>query len=78
MRSKAWRRHKNLVKALRKARIIKEQHDYWNYKSLNQLVKGKIHCSCPMCSSKTNKNGYSHADMKKFKEIEFVDDEGVS
>ena len=65
MRSKAWRRHKNLVKALRKARIIKEQNDYWNYKSLNQLVKGKIHCSCPMCSSKTKKDGYSHSDLKK-------------
>ena len=75
MRNKAWRRHKNYVKALRKARIIKEQQNYWGYKSLNQLVKGKIHCSCPLCSVKTNRDGYSHSDLKKFKEIELYEEE---
>ena len=52
------RRKQNARKALRKARIIKEQNNYWSYISLHQLSKGKIHCSCPMCSAKTN-NSYT-------------------
>ena len=75
MRNKAWRRHKDYSKALRKAKIVHEQGDYWNYKSSHQLVKGKIHCSCPLCSVKTNKDGYSHSNLKRFKEIEFYEEE---
>ena len=48
------RRKTNYKKAIRKAKIIKNLHNYWNYKSLHELVKGKIHCSCPMCKAKTN------------------------
>ena len=42
------------AKAERKARIIHEQNDYWGYKYIGELRKGKIHCSCPLCSAKTN------------------------
>lgn len=52
------RRKENAAKALRKARIIKNHNNYWCYKSLHQLSKGKIHCSCAMCSAKTN-NSYT-------------------
>ncbi len=53
-RNRGNRRKKNSQKALRKARIIHALHDYWNYNSLHELSKGKIHCSCPLCAAKTN------------------------
>jgi hypothetical protein len=27
-----------------------------------RLRKGKVHCSCPMCSRKAKTNGYKHSD----------------
>ena len=42
------------AKARRKLRIVREQNDYWFYPHFGQYRKGKIHCSCPMCASKTN------------------------
>ena len=48
------RRKQNVRKALRKARIVHNLHDYWNYSSIHSLSKNKIHCSCPMCKEKTN------------------------
>lgn len=41
----------------RKKRIIKEQNNYWHYKHEGVLNKGKIHCGCGMCRSKTNNKG---------------------
>lgn len=35
------------------------------YKFNGQYSKGKIHCSCPMCSTKTRKNGYKISDKRK-------------
>ena len=31
----------------------------------HQYSKNKIHCSCPDCSVKTSKNGYTNTDKKK-------------
>lgn len=72
-RTKSWRRHKNYCKALRKAKIVKSQGDYWNYKSLHQLDKGKIHCSCWLCSQKTKIHGYSISDLRKFDKLNYID-----
>lgn len=41
-------------KVRRKIRIIHELNDYWSYPAEGYLRKGKIHCSCPMCTAKTN------------------------
>lgn len=59
IRTRAYRRHLNFKKALRKKKITDSYYswgtnDYSYYKHLNQYNKGKIHCSCPMCRSKTN------------------------
>jgi len=48
------RRKTDWAKAIRKQKIVHDQHDYWHYPSLGYYRKGKIHCSCPMCSAKTN------------------------
>lgn len=41
-------------KVKRKIKIVHDLNDYWFYKHEGQYRKGKIHCSCPMCSAKTN------------------------
>ena len=61
MRTRAERRHNNWSKARRKRRIAKEiywtyhESDWEYYNNLHQYSKNKIHCSCPMCASKTNR-----------------------
>ena len=61
MRSTAEKRHNDYKKAIRKRRIDREtkpsgwEHDW--YDNLHQYSKNKIHCSCPMCSCKTNNKG---------------------
>lgn len=42
---------------------------YGMYKSLHQYDKGKIHCSCAMCSAKTRNKGkrrYMHGNYSPF------------
>lgn len=66
-RNRCWRRYKNYTKAKRKKDIDLNIQYYWNdaggirvhpwYSNLNQYSKNKIHCSCPLCSAKTNNKG---------------------
>lgn len=48
-------------KALRKRRIDRETQGHYSftpyYDNLHQYSKNKVHCSCHMCSSKTNNKG---------------------
>lgn len=75
-RERSWR------KALRKRRI--DSAICWGghlmYDNLHQYSKNKIHCSCPMCSPKTNNKGkrrlkhgnyypskyWKHSDLVRF------------
>ena len=50
----ANRRRQDKLKAKRKQKIAKEIYGFDYYPHLGQYDKGKIHCSCPMCQSKTN------------------------
>ena len=64
-RGKAWRRYKNYSKAKRKRDIdysLNAGHTWfcpW-YNNLHQYSDNKIHCSCPMCSTKTKNKGARH------------------
>ena len=56
----------------------------WGYKHDGMYSKGKIHCSCPMCSRKTNNKGknrlkhgnyypskdWKHSDLQKIQKME--------
>ena len=76
-RHRGNRRKQNYIKAARKEKIARSiygsallSEEGWHYFSnLNQYSKGKIHCSCPMCSQKTNmkhnKKNYKVSDIKK-------------
>jgi hypothetical protein len=51
------RNKKDFSKAKRKSKLVHYIYpDGWNAPSLNYFKKNKIHCSCPMCSAKTNDN----------------------
>lgn len=61
MRTRAERRHKDIAKAIRKRKLAKHIYqsysdsDWEYYNNLHQYSKNKIHCSCPMCASKSNR-----------------------
>lgn len=59
-RTKQYNRYKSKIKALRKKKIsdnyyccISDNYNHHYYSSLHMYSKGKIHCSCPMCTFKT-------------------------
>ena len=74
-RPRAWRRWKNFTKARRKRELDWSLSWSWPdnkssnpldfskrvgfYKNLHQYSKNKIHCSCPICSAKTNNKNRS-------------------
>lgn len=87
-------RRRSIVKALRKRRLDKniysylyEEHPY--YDNLHQYSKNKIHCSCPMCSSKTRNKGsskhrgmspsinYKISDIRKLQRMDFSEIEAM-
>lgn len=73
------KRHNDWKKAVRKRRITRSWGwgtDYYN--NLHQYSKNKIHCSCPMCATKTRgtvtkKTGASEnwdiSDQRKLNEL---------
>lgn len=89
MRPTAEKRHNDYVKAIRKRRIDRETSPQcWNhdwYDNLHQYSKNKIHCSCPMCSAKTNNRGrkgswepnitWSITDRRKLDALEYQEEE---
>lgn len=70
-RGLAYRRHQRERVIRRKKRIDKANNislrlyaHPW-YADDNRYNKGKIHCSCWMCSNKTNARGVSISDRRK-------------
>lgn len=88
-RTSAERRHNDIVKALRKRNICRNYYGWEYYDNLHQYSKNKIHCSCPMCSTKVRKNkdiygerkgrhgglNLSHADMKVWEAMTYSEQE---
>jgi hypothetical protein len=77
MRTTAERRHKTITKQKRKMEIVKETFNVHFVDTLlhdkifvGKLKKGKVHCSCPICSSKTKTHGMKHSEKKKAVNIE--------
>lgn len=80
-RSKAERKHNDWKKIHHKAEIIKNvwkdsewYNNFWEHQE-HRLSKNKVHCSCPICSAKTSKNGYKASDIKKFNALQYSAEE---
>ena len=81
-RKRSERRKNDWKKAIRKHRIITHYpgfEDGW-YSDLHRYSKGKIHCSCPLCASKTNMRGFlscgpnmnwSRMDRRRLDEMDY-------
>ena len=80
MKSRALRRRNSWRKAIRKKRIsdryCSPEHPW--YDNLHQYADNKIHCSCPLCASKTRGKiarchgvdaNWSLNDLKKIDEM---------
>ena len=72
-RDRGEKRKIDFTHALRKknkAETIRINGDYPYYDNLHQYSKNKIHCSCPDCSGKTSRDGYTNSDKKKLLNFE--------
>lgn len=78
MRNRAEKRHNDWKKAIRKKKII-NAYGWDYYDNLHQYSKNKIHCSCPLCRSKTNPKcgqgcgpgmNWSESDLRKLESME--------
>lgn len=72
-RDRGEKRKIDFAHALRKkkkAETIRINRDYPYYDNLHQYSKNKIHCSCPDCSGKTSRDGYTNSDKKKLLNFE--------
>ena len=76
-RTRGYRRRKNRIKAIRKRRIANTLYGTkfpW-YNNLHQYEKNKIHCSCQMCTSKTNNRGrYGRPKNWKISDLKKIED----
>ncbi|HWO97758.1 MAG TPA: hypothetical protein VNM45_15770 [Bacillus sp. (in: firmicutes)] len=60
-RNRSYYRHHRKRVIQRKAKIAKQLG--WHVTYEGQFAKGKVHCSCWMCSQKTNRNGFPHSQI---------------
>jgi len=65
-----YRHHRNRV-IEKKKKFAKQCYGINYYKVDGKYSKGKIHCSCPMCSNKTKIHGFSKADICKRDKMNF-------
>ena len=64
---RAYHRFKTSVKQRRKFKYVKLYGMNYVY---GYLRKGKIHCSCPMCSTKTRTLGYKASERRRLISME--------
>lgn len=73
MRSRAYYRKQRAKHIRRKKNICLKEYGWAYYEHEGSYSKGKIHCSCPLCTAKTkNKWGYNFkpSELKKIKSLE--------
>ena len=63
---RVYHRYKSYLHMVKKQNIVKYVYGMLfsgnsKYEG-HKLSKGKVHCSCPMCSMKTVRDGWKHAD----------------
>lgn len=79
-RNRAYYRKQRIKHIKRKKNISEHCYGYDWYQVDGAYSKGKIHCSCPLCSTKTNnkrRHGYNHSknwkpsDLKKIEDMDY-------
>lgn len=72
---KAYHRHYTKIHIHRKVEILRHfmlgPDDLCReLKQPHRLAKGKVHCSCPLCSEKTKTLGWKHSDKKRIQAMD--------
>ncbi|RXT00680.1 hypothetical protein [Ammoniphilus sp. CFH 90114] len=67
-RSRSYYRHHRKRVFRRKAKLAKKLKWYVPY--IAQFSKGKVHCSCWMCSKKTNRDGFPHSQLIQIERLD--------
>ncbi|TVX87201.1 hypothetical protein [Paenibacillus agilis] len=62
-RNKAYARHQR-KRIIQRKKLIAARWD-WSVKYEGRFAKGKVHCSCSMCSEKTQQHGYPKSQLVK-------------
>lgn len=74
-RNICYNRFNSDIHVKRKVNIIKHVYGFNNEDSPSyisgKLNKGKIHCSCPMCRSKTKTLGWKYQDLKNIEKCNY-------
>ena len=82
----AYRRRADKIHQKRKLRISNRFVSNPNIRYRGKLVKGKVHCSCPLCANKSTKcvgkstnslRYYSASDKRKFEKLNFSYEEYI-
>ena len=67
-RSRAYYRHMRRRVIRRKMNIVRSLEWYVPFEGW--CAKGKIHCSCALCTTKTRKNGLPHSQKKQWQRLD--------
>lgn len=43
-------------------------------KGVHYFAKRKVHCSCPLCTAKTGRDGFTVADLRNIQRVSYVED----
>ena len=80
MRTKAEKRSNDRKHAARKYHIYRDILRNGEYadelvtrKGMHYFSKRKVHCSCPLCSAKTGRDGYTIADLRNIQRVCYVE-----
>lgn len=63
-----YNRKQSLKYKKRREAILKDVYHLKDISFFKGLSKGKVHCSCPLCQSKTKIHGFKHSDRKRMLE----------
>lgn len=74
-RDRRYRRYQRRAHIGRKKRILKNLKWYWKPKCLGVLSKGKIHCSCPLCSAKYREEPKIRDKRQKSRIEQYIEEE---
>lgn len=66
-RSRAYYRHHRKRVIQRKIKFAKQIG--WHSRFTGYFAKGKVHCSCWMCSDKTKKDGFPHSQITQLESL---------
>lgn len=75
VRSRAYYRHQRERVIKKKMKIVKAGLWYIYTGKEGSLSKGKVHCSCPICSNKTKYIGWRKNDLSKINQMKNEIDE---